>query len=58
MVKNLSDMQKGEILEVTTNKFEAIENDIGAWTRMTGFILEGMETGTTYQKYYIRNAGN
>jgi len=54
-LKNLNDMQKGEILEVNTDKFEAIENDIGAWSRMTGFPLEGIETGDAYQRYYIRN---
>lgn len=58
IVKNLNDMQKGEILEVNTDKFEAIENDIGAWSRMTGFPLEGTETGDAYQRYYIRNVGN
>lgn len=58
MVKNLNDMQKGEILEVNTDKFEAIENDIGAWSRMTGFPVEGIETGDAYQRYYIRNIPN
>lgn len=55
IVKNLNDMQEGEILEVNTDKFEAIENDIGAWARMTGIPLEGIETGEAYQRYYIRN---
>jgi len=36
-VKNLKDMQEGEILEVNTDIFEAIENDISAWSRMTGY---------------------
>lgn len=58
IVKNLSDMQKGEVLEVSTDNFEAIENDIGAWSRMTGFPLEGIESGDTYQRYYIRNIDN
>lgn len=55
IVKNLKDMQKGELLEVNTDRFEAIENDIGAWARMTGFPLEKIETGDEYQRYYIRN---
>ena len=55
-VKNLKDMQVGEILEVTTDKFEAIENDINAWSRMTGHSLIETETGHTHQRYYIRKA--
>lgn len=38
-VKNLEDMQEGEILEVNTDKFEAIENDINAWSCMTGQVI-------------------
>ena len=53
-VKNLNDMQEGEILEANTDKFEAIENDINAWSRMTGNSLVEMETGNTYQRYYIK----
>ena len=53
-VKNLKDMQEGEIIEVNTDKFEAIENDINAWSRMTGYSLLEMETGNTYQRYYIK----
>jgi predicted peroxiredoxin/TusA-related sulfurtransferase len=54
-VKNLKDMQEGEILEVNTDKFEAIENDINAWSRMTGYSLLKIETGNNYQRYYIKN---
>ena len=53
-VKNLKDMQEGEILEVNTDKFEAIENDINAWSRMTGYGLLDIETGDNYQRYYIK----
>ena len=53
-VKNLKDMQEGEILEVKTDKFEAIENDIAAWSRMTGNQLIELETGDSYQRYYIK----
>ena len=53
-VKNLKDMQEGEILEVNTDKFEAIENDINAWSRMTGNRLLEMETGDNYQRYFIK----
>jgi TusA-related sulfurtransferase len=52
-VKNLQDMQEGEILEVNTDKFEAIENDMNAWSRMTGHRLLEMETGNNYQRYFI-----
>ena len=53
-VKNLKDMQDGEILEVNTDKFEAIENDINAWSRMTGNQIIDMETGIDYQRYFIK----
>jgi len=53
-VKILKDMQVGEVLEVNTDKFEAIENDINAWSRMTGNSLIEMETADTYQRYYIQ----
>ena len=53
-VKNLKDMQEGETLEVNTDKFEAIENDINAWSRMTGHRLLEMDTGNNYQRYFIQ----
>jgi len=53
-VKNLKDMQEGEVLEVSTDKFEAIENDIHAWSRMTGNRLLEMETGNNFQRYFIK----
>jgi len=52
-VKNLKDMQVGEILEVRTDIFEAIDNDINAWSRMTGVLID-MESGDRYQRYYIQ----
>lgn len=55
-VKNLNDMQTGEILEVNTDKFEAIENDMNAWSRMTGYRLIEMETGENFQRYYIQKS--
>lgn len=55
-VKNLKDMQPGEILAVSTDKFEAIENDINAWSRMTGNRLLETETGEDFQRYYIQRS--
>ena len=53
-VKNLQDMQEGEILEVNTDNFEAIENDMNAWSRMSGHRLLEIETANTYQRYFIK----
>lgn len=53
-VKNLNDMQVGEILEVNTDNFEAIENDINAWSSMNGYRLLDTETGDDFQRYYIK----
>ena len=55
-VKNLKDMHAGEILAVSTDRFEAIENDFSAWSRMTGNRLITIETGDNYQRYYIEKA--
>jgi len=55
-VERLKDMQEGEILEINTDNFEAIENDINAWCRMTGHRLVEVETGENYQRYYIEKA--
>lgn len=53
-VKQLQSMQAGETLEIVTDRFEAIENDLNAWCRMTGHQLAELETGETFQRYYIR----
>jgi predicted peroxiredoxin/TusA-related sulfurtransferase len=53
-VKNLKDMQNGEILEVQTDNFESIGNDMNAWSRMSGYPITDMEMADTYQRYYIQ----
>lgn len=55
-VMKLRDMEEGEVLEVLADRFEAIENDIKAWCRMTGHGLEALETETDCQRYRIRKA--
>lgn len=55
-VQNLNQMNEGDILEIGTDNFEAIENDIRAWTRMTGHVLADLENGSDYQRYYIKKA--
>ena len=54
--KALDRMQVGEILEIVTDNFEAIENDIRAWCRMRGHRLLDLVTRESYQKYAIAKA--
>lgn len=55
-VQNLRSMNNGELLEISTDKFEAIENDIRAWSRMTGQVLADVETGASYQRFYVKRS--
>ncbi|MEW6603038.1 MAG: DsrE family protein [Nitrospirota bacterium] len=54
--KKLDRMATGEVLEISTDKFEAIENDIGSWCRMTGHTLVTSETGDHFQRFYIKKS--
>jgi predicted peroxiredoxin/TusA-related sulfurtransferase len=55
--EKLQDMKEGEVLEIVTDNFEAIESDIRAWCRLTGHGFLETETDINYQRYYIRKAG-
>jgi predicted peroxiredoxin/TusA-related sulfurtransferase len=55
-LKALKDMDEGEVLEVITEKYEAIENDIRAWCRMTGHELVEVVEEADFQRYDIRRA--
>ena len=55
-VQTLQTMNEGEVLEIVTDNFEAIESDIRAWSRMTGHAVLDVEKGTTYERYYIEKA--
>ena len=51
--KTLDQMNEGEIIEIVTDNFEAIENDIRAWCRMRGHKLIDLVEQNSYQKYLI-----
>ncbi len=55
-VQTLQQMHEGEILEIVTDNFEAIESDIRAWSRMTGHTVLEVEKETAYERYYIQKA--
>ena len=52
-VKTLQEMKEGEVLELVTDSFEAIEPDIRAWSRMTGHSLLKVEKDAGYERFYI-----
>jgi predicted peroxiredoxin/TusA-related sulfurtransferase len=54
--ERLQDMRKGEILEVITDNYEAIQSDMNAWIRMTGHKLKSTVDEETYNIYYIEKA--
>jgi predicted peroxiredoxin/TusA-related sulfurtransferase len=55
-VEKLQHMREGEILEVVTNNYEAIQNDILAWTRMTGHKLKSTVREEHYHLFYIEKS--
>ncbi len=55
-VEKLQNMHEGEILEVVTDDYKAIENDILAWTRMTGHKLRDHVEEENYYIFYIEKS--
>jgi predicted peroxiredoxin/TusA-related sulfurtransferase len=55
-VQKLKQMHTGETLEVVTDNYEALQNDMNAWTRMTGHILKGSVNHNDYHTYYIEKS--
>lgn len=54
--QQLGYMNEGELLEISTDRFEAIENDLRAWGRMTGHEIVDIETGSDYQRYHVKKS--
>ncbi|HTP26335.1 MAG TPA: DsrE family protein [Anaeromyxobacteraceae bacterium] len=52
----LHTMRDGEILELVTSPFAAIEPDVLAWSRMTGQVLLKVERSDSLSRYYIEKA--
>ncbi len=50
----LQGMKEGDVLEILTDPFEPIENDIQAWCRMTGHVLAGTQKEPDSERYYIQ----
>lgn len=55
-VKQLQKMSDGEVLEIVTDNYAAIESDMNAWSRMTGQKLLEVEKNTAYHRYYVEKA--
>lgn len=49
-----SNLAEGEIVELLTDANEALDNDIRAWSRMTGHQLIEVERGAREYRYQIR----
>jgi predicted peroxiredoxin/TusA-related sulfurtransferase len=54
--ERLQHIREGEILEVITDNYEAIQSDMTSWLRMTGHILKSKVDEETYSIYYIEKA--
>jgi predicted peroxiredoxin/TusA-related sulfurtransferase len=54
--RSLDKMEVGEVLEVVTERFAAIEPDLRTWCRMTSQPLRGVEKAATFERYYIEKA--
>ena len=55
-VKQLQRMSDGDVLEIVTDNYAAIESDMNAWSRMTGQKLLEVEKNATYHRYYVEKA--
>jgi predicted peroxiredoxin/TusA-related sulfurtransferase len=55
-VEKLQPMHEGEILEVVTDNYKAIQNDVLAWTRMTGHKLRDHVEKENYYIFYIEKS--
>jgi predicted peroxiredoxin len=49
-------MHEGEILELVTDNYKAIQNDVFAWTRMTGHKLRDHVEKEDYYIFYIEKS--
>jgi len=54
--RKLRTMEDGEVLEVVTSPFAAIEPDVRAWCRMTGQALREVDRSDGFVRYYIEKA--
>jgi predicted peroxiredoxin/TusA-related sulfurtransferase len=52
--EKLKTMKENEVLEVITDNFELIENDMNAWSRMTGYKILNSPKKDRYQRFYIQ----
>ena len=53
-VCELKTMNTDQVLEIATEKYTHIENDIKAWCQSTGHFVTNLENQTDYSLYYIK----
>lgn len=58
VLKVMATMRVGDVLEIITERFEAIESDIGAWCRMTGQTLVDVEREQTHYRFRVRKTAD
>lgn len=56
VVTKLRDMKEGQVIQVVTDAYDAIDSDIRAWTRMTGHKLVDVVDAGDHRKYLIEKA--
>lgn len=54
--EKLQFLDPGDVLEVITDEYEAIENDVNAWCRMTGHELIEVDRGDNYIRFYVKRS--
>ena len=54
--KMLTGMQDGQVLELVTDNYDAVDSDLRAWCRATKQNLRQTETGPGWVRYYLEKA--
>ncbi len=54
VVDRFADLAQGDTLELLIDTSDALDNDIHAWSRMTGHELVGVDRGERESRYLIR----
>jgi predicted peroxiredoxin/TusA-related sulfurtransferase len=54
VVQQLKELEEGETARIKVDNYQAIDNDLAAWSSMTGNKIEVLERETNYKIYQIK----